>query len=260
MLLIDTHAHLNDGRFRHDLPAVLQRADAAGVKAIINVGFNLDSSRSCVKLAGRHAPVYAAVGFHPHEARDFSREALAQLRTLATSEKAVAIGEIGLDYYYNHSPAADQRTAFALQLRLARDLNLPVIIHDRDAHREVLAILLEEGLPAAGGVMHCFSGDVDFALQCLEIGLYLSLAGPVTFKQAGPLAEVARQVPQDKLLVETDAPYLAPAPFRGQRNEPAYVAAIVQRIAALRGEDSEKVALATAENARRLFGGGLYSD
>lgn len=254
MLLVDTHAHLNDGRFRQDLPAVLQRATAAGVRAIINVGFNLDSSRGGVKLAGRHAQVHAAVGFHPHEAKDFSPTALAELRSIATSEKVVAIGEIGLDFYHNHSPAAAQRTAFVGQLRLARELNLPVIIHDRDAHRDVLTILLEEGLPAAGGVMHCFSGDTAFAEQCLEIGLYLSLAGPVTFKQAEILAEVARQVPSDRLLVETDAPYLAPVPFRGKRNEPAYVSFIVQRIAGLRAEKPETVARVTSENARRLFG------
>ena len=257
MQLVDTHAHLNDGRFRNDLPAVLQRAAAAGVKAVVNVGFNLDSSQSGVKLAARYAAVYAAAGLHPHEAKDFSPTALAGLRKLAAAEKVVAIGEIGLDYYYNHSPAAAQKTAFVEQLRLAGELNLPVIIHDRDAHREVLAILREEGLPAAGGVMHCFSGDAAFAVQCLELGLYLSLAGPVTFKQTGTLTEVSRLIPPERLLVETDAPYLAPVPFRGQRNEPAYVAGIVQRIAAVRGEEPETVARATSENALRLFGGKL---
>jgi TatD DNase family protein len=254
MLLVDTHAHLNDGRFRHDLPAVLQRAATAGVRAVINAGFNLESSRGGVELAGRHAPVYAAVGFHPHEAKHFSPAALAGLRGLAAAEKVVAVGEIGLDFYYNHSPPSAQREAFIEQLRLARELNLPVIVHDRDAHREVLDILLEEGLPSAGGVMHCFSGDTAFAAQCLEMGLYLSLAGPVTFKQAGPLAEVARQVPPERLLVETDAPYLAPVPFRGQRNEPAHVTYVLQRIAGLRGKDPETLARVTSENAVRLFG------
>lgn len=257
MQLVDTHAHLNDGRFRNDLPAVLQRAAMAGVKAIVNVGFNLESSRSGIKLAARCAAVHAAAGFHPHEAKEFSPTALVNLRKLAAEKKVVAIGEIGLDFYYNHSPAAAQKTAFVEQLRLAGELNLPVIIHDRDAHCEVLAIMREEGLPAAGGVMHCFSGDAVFALQCLEMGLYLSLAGPVTFKQTGNLAEVARQVPPERLLVETDAPYLAPVPFRGQRNEPAYVSCIVERIADLRGEEPETVARVTSENALRLFGGRL---
>jgi TatD DNase family protein len=257
MQLVDTHAHLNDGRFRSDLPAVLQRAAAAGVKAIVNVGFNLDSSQSGVKLAARCAAVHAAAGFHPHEAKGFSPAALVSLRKLAAEEKVVAIGEIGLDFYYNHSPAGAQKTAFVEQLRLAKELNLPVIIHDRDAHREVLAILKEEGLPAAGGVMHCFSGDAAFAAQCLELGLYLSLAGPITFKKTGNLAEVAGQAPLEKLLVETDAPYLAPVPFRGQRNEPAYVACIVERVAAVRGEEPETVARVTSENALRLFGGRL---
>ncbi|MBS3947617.1 MAG: TatD family hydrolase [Dethiobacter sp.] len=253
MQLVDTHAHLHDGRFRQDLPEVLQRADAAGVKAIINVGFNLASSAGAVRLAGLHEQIYAAVGYHPHDAKSFTPASLTQLSQLAKKEKVVAIGEIGLDFYYHHSPDDVQRTVFIEQLRLAKELNMPVIIHDRDAHQEVLAILKEEGLPVAGGVMHCFSGDVAFAASCLELGLYLSLAGPVTFKQASALAEVARRVPLERLLVETDSPYLAPVPCRGQRNEPSYVAHIAAQLARLRGEKVETVARATSENAQKLF-------
>ncbi len=253
MKLVDSHAHLNDSRFRGDLGQVLERAQAAGVAAIINVGYDLASAARAVETAGRYNGVYAAVGVHPHDADRQPEDYLDRLGQLACRQKVVAIGEMGLDFYRNLSPAPVQEKVFREQLRLARRLNLPVIIHDRDAHEQVLAVLKEEGAETVGGVMHCFSGDLVLARQCLALGLYISLAGPVTYGSNGKLAEVARNVPLDRLLLETDAPYLPPHPHRGRRNEPAYVRLVAEQVARMRGLKPEQVAAATAENAYRLF-------
>lgn len=252
--LVDSHAHLNDGRFRQDMPQVLQRAKDAGVEAIINVGYDMPSSVRALSLAARYGSIYAAVGIHPHDAGTVPKDYSDELRKLAADKKVVAIGEIGLDFYRNLSSAADQKRVFREQLRLASELSLPVIVHDRDAHTEVLAILKEENAGKTGGVLHCFSGDSSFARRCLDLGFYISLAGPVTFKQHGDLVEVARMVPQNRLLLETDAPYLAPQPYRGKRNEPAYVRCVAEHVAKLRGQSLAELGAATAENATRLFG------
>ncbi|EEG76593.1 TatD family hydrolase [Dethiobacter alkaliphilus] len=250
-MLIDTHAHLNDKRFSDDLPSVLERAKAAGVEIIINVGYDLASSENSLKFSDRFPQMYAAVGIHPHEAAQTPKGSLEGLRRLAVENKVVALGEMGLDYYYDHSPRPVQQEMFRRQIRLALELDLPVIVHDRDAHHDVLTILREEG--AVKGVMHCFSGDVAFARQCLDLGFYLSLAGPVTFKNAKDLAAVAREVPLERLLLETDAPYLAPVPYRGKRNEPAHVAVVAQKVAEIRETDVASIARQTTENAKRLF-------
>ncbi|MBS4023276.1 MAG: TatD family hydrolase [Dethiobacter sp.] len=251
--LIDSHAHLNDNRFRQDVPQVIERAKKAGVEAIINVGFDVASSQRAVNLAGRHAIVYAAVGVHPHDAANEPDSYLSTLRDLAGQNKVVAVGEMGLDFYRNLSPPQIQKRVFREQIRLARELSLPVIIHDRDAHSDVLTILKEERAQETGGVLHCFSGDTGFARSCLQLGFYISIAGTVTYNKEGILAAVARMVPADKLLVETDAPYLAPVPQRGKRNEPAFVLHTVEYIAMLRGEEAAQIAALTAENARKLF-------
>ena len=242
MDLIDSHAHLNDKRFALDTEAVLARAVASGVRAIINVGYDLASSRDVVAMAASHPRLFAAVGVHPHDAKTASAEALIELRRLAKEANVVALGEIGLDYYYNHSPHQVQQDAFRAQIHLARECSLPIIVHDRDAHQDVLDILRQEDVGEIGGVMHCFSGDVAFARECLDLGLYLSLAGPVTFKNAADVAEVARFVPLDRLLLETDAPYLAPVPWRGKRNEPAYVRQVAEKVAQVRGQDLSIIA------------------
>lgn len=255
--LIDTHAHLNDSRFSKDLPDVIGRAAHAGVSTIINVGFDLDSSQAAVDLAQKYKSVFATVGVHPHDAGRVETGWADRVRSLATEKKVVAIGEIGLDYYYNHSSAQAQEAVFREQIRLAKELGLPVIVHDRDAHEEVLTILREEQAWEAGGVFHCFSGDVSFVHKCLELGFYISLAGPVTFKNAKDLQAVATEIPSNRLLIETDSPYLAPVPYRGKRNEPAYVTAVVHHVSKLRGESIQDVAAQTSENARKLFSIGI---
>ncbi|MDW7652229.1 MAG: TatD family hydrolase [Bacillota bacterium] len=253
MNLIDTHAHLNDARFAEDIDDVLSRARDAGVMAIVNVGFDLESSRGAIELSRERPFLYAAAGIHPHDAKTVTDESLAELRQLAGNTKVVALGEVGLDYYYNHSSRETQQEAFRVQIGLAREFSLPLIVHDRDAHQDVLAILQQEGADSVGGVMHCFSGGIALAREFLDLGFFISLAGPVTFKNAGELPEVARYVPLDRLLVETDSPYLAPVPRRGRRNEPAYVVMVAEKIAEIRGENPERIAEITSENARTLF-------
>lgn len=252
-MLTDSHAHLTDERLQKDVEAVLARAKAAGVETIINVGCDLPSARLAVAQAARYTCVYAAVGIHPHDAKDAGEDTWEELRRLALQPKVVAIGEMGFDFYYNHSPRKVQEEVFRRQVNLARELNLPVIIHDREAHTETFTVLSEEKAAEVGGVMHCFSGDLNFAKKCLDLGFYLSFAGPITFKNAGALPEVARMVPLDRLLVETDAPYLAPVPYRGKRNEPAFVKEVAQKVAELRGLEFADLVRAVSENARALF-------
>jgi len=263
MELIDTHAHLDFPQFDGDREEVIKRALAAGVGIIINVGADLASSRAAIALAEEHPQVYAAVGVHPHDAKTLTDEVLEELRELTHHPKTVAIGEIGLDFYRDLSPRDEQRRAFEQQLALASEVGKPVIIHDRQAHDEVMAILrrwVEGGhQPSAishkpAGVMHCFSGDLEMAQRCMDMGFYISIAGPVTFKNARRLPEIVRQLPLESLLVETDSPYLAPHPHRGKRNEPAYVRLIAQKVAELKGVPLEIAARVTADNARELFG------
>lgn len=251
--LIDSHAHLTDARFQDDFTEVVARAKANGVTTIINVGSDLPSSYAVVALTAQAAGFYAAIGIHPHDAKSADAQALQELKELAAHPKVVAIGEIGLDYYYNHTPPAQQLAVLRQQIRLARELALPIIIHDRDAHEDVLTVLREEKAQEVGGVMHCFSGDLDFAQRCLELGFYISFAGPLTFKKAGALPEVAQQVPLERILVETDCPYLAPVPCRGQRNEPANVRYVAAKVAELRQLELAEVAAITSKNAQQLF-------
>ncbi len=252
--LVDTHTHLDFPQFDGDRQAVLERAAQAGVEWMVDVGADLASSRRAVALAAGEPRLWAAVGVHPHDAATVTPAALAELRALAQNPRVVAIGEIGLDYYRDLSPRPVQRSALEAQLALARELGLPVIVHNRDAHEETLAIL-RTAAPWRG-VMHCFSGDAAFARAVLDLGLYIGIAGPVTYPKAQTLAEVARLVPLARLLVETDCPYLAPQARRGQRNEPAYVRLIAERVAELRGLTLAALARVTSENARVLFGPG----
>lgn len=251
--LVDTHAHLDDRQFDRDRAETIQRSLAAAVHCIITVGTNLDSSRAAVALARQHPAVYAAVGVHPHDAEKVGPDALEMLRHYASQDKVVAIGEIGLDFYRNLSPPARQKEVLIAQLELSRQLDKPVIIHDRDAHAETMDILRQAGRTWRG-VLHCFSGDSEMARQAIQMGLYISFAGPVTFENARRLQALARELPLERVLVETDCPYLAPHPCRGQRNEPAYVRLVAAKIAALREMPFERVAEVTTENARQLFG------
>ncbi len=251
--MIDTHAHLNDRDYHGQEAEVLQRAVAAGVQKVITVGYDLASSRRGVSLAEQFPDVYAAVGIHPHDAARVRSDTMDQLRRMAAHQKVVALGEMGLDFYRDLSPRDVQERVFRQQIRLARELQIPVVIHDRDAHEPTLRVLAEEGAGTVGGVMHCFSGSWQMAKQCLDMGFYISLAGPVTYRNAVRPQEVARLVPLDRLLVETDAPYLTPEPHRGKRNEPALVRHIVETIARLRNMETQELGEITAANARRLF-------
>lgn len=255
MNLIDTHTHLDFPQFDDDRERVIERAAIAGVKAIINVGADLASSQAAVALAEAYPQVYAAVGVHPHDAKIMTREMLEELRALASHPKVVAVGEIGLDFYRDLSPRDQQRQAFKQQLALASEVEKPVIIHDREAHKEVMAILRRwvEGHHQSTGVLHCFSGDLAMAQEAIKMGFYISMAGPVTFQNARRLRELVRQLPLEKLLVETDCPYLTPHPHRGKRNEPAYVRFVAQEVAHINGLTLEEVARVTSDNARALF-------
>jgi TatD DNase family protein len=251
-LLVDTHAHLTDRRYAGDLDAVLARAGAAGVGAIVVVGYDLPSSRAAVALAGRYATLWAAVGIHPHDAREAPPAALEELAALAARPRVVAIGECGLDFYRDRSPRAAQRRAFAAQLDLAARLSLPVVVHSREAMTETLDTLEGHPLPA-GAVLHCFDGTPDDARRAAARGLYLSFAGPLTYRRDPTLRAAAEAAPLERLLVETDCPYLSPAGQRGQRNEPANVRAVAAALARARGLDLPAIARATTANAAALF-------
>lgn len=250
--LIDTHAHLHTEQFDADRELAFARAAEAGVQRLIEIGYDLESSRAAVALAEQHPHMYAVVGIQPHYALEVDAAWLAEVRRLAAHPKVVAIGEIGLDYHWDRAPHADQERLFREQLALARELGLPVVIHSRDAKEDTIRIL---GDAARGqpGVMHSFSGDWDYAAACLDVGFYLSLSGPVTFPKAVELHEVARRAPLDRILTETDSPYLSPHPRRGKRNEPANVRLVAERIAALREMPLEALAEAVWQNAEALF-------
>ncbi len=276
-MFIDTHAHLSYPDFAEELPEVIARAHEAGVKRIVSIAPDLEAARRTLDIARRFDGVYAAVGLHPGDVPDHSLGDMKELEALAKGPKVVAIGETGLDYYRlveRASPPVHSRTAetgetpvplkqqqkdlFWAQLELAKERRLPVVIHNRAAEADVLEILRvhAEGLPKnwrPWGVMHCFSGDKKFAFDCLEIGLFISYTGILTFKNAAALRDVAKKVALDSVMLETDAPYLAPQPHRGQRNEPAYVPLIAETLAQVKGVSVEEVARATTENAQRLF-------
>lgn len=253
-MLIDTHAHLDDERFAADLPAVLERAAAAGVTHTLTIGIDLPTSRAAVELAGRFPQLRAVVGIQPNHVAEAGPIDWDEVVKLAeTAANVVAVGESGLDRYWDRAPFPVQEDYFARHLHLARRLNLPIVIHCREAEADVLRVLREFGGPVRG-VMHSFSSDTAVALECLELGLHISFAGMVTYKNAEDLRKVAAAVPLDRLLVETDSPYLAPVPVRGKRNEPAFVRHTAECVAKVRGVSADEVCAATTRNARELFG------
>ena len=251
--LSDSHAHLTYDRFDGDRVEVIERARAAGLVRIVTIASHIGDADRCADLAAAHEMIHFTAGVHPHEAKDWTEEVGRSIRLAAGRPKAVAIGEIGLDYHYDFSPRDAQRRVFREQIALARDLGLPIVIHTREAWDDTFAILSEERASATGGVFHCFSGGPDEARRCLELGFYLSFAGPVTFKNAGALSEAAACAPLDRILTETDAPFLTPHPYRGRRNEPAYVAHVAARIADIKGLTVDTVGQATTRNLESVF-------
>ncbi len=249
--IFDSHAHYDSERYNEDRDFVLSQMPENGICAILNCASDISSARMSIELSGKYPFVYAAVGVHPHEAADVPEDYLNILRELSGYEKVVAIGEIGLDYHYDFSPRDVQRKVLCEQIELAKELSLPVVLHDREAHGDMYEIL-EKHRPV--GVMHCFSGSAELMRQSVKLGLYIGLGGAVTFKNARVPLEVAEAVPLDRLLLETDAPYMTPVPYRGQRNDSRYIELVAEKIAEVRGITPEEVCTAAEENARRLFG------
>ncbi|WP_409296402.1 TatD family hydrolase [Peribacillus sp. SCS-26] len=252
-MLFDTHVHLNAEQFSDDLEQVIENAKAAGVSRMVVVGFDRPTIIRALELAEQYPFIYAAVGWHPVDAIDMTDEDLTWIEELAGNPKVVAIGEMGLDYYWDKSPKDIQKEVFRKQIRLAKKVKLPIIIHNREATADIVEILKEEDAGEVGGIMHCFSGSPETAKECIEMNFYISLGGPVTFKNAKKPKEVADAIPLEKLLIETDCPYLAPHPYRGKRNEPAYVKLVAEQIAEIKGITYEEVAEATYRNAQKLF-------
>ena len=253
MALIDTHAHVQMRQFASDRAAVIEAAFAAGVDRIVTPGIDVETSRAAIALARQYPNrIFAAVGTHPHDATTLTDEALATERELAQEPGVVAIGEIGLDYYRNLSPHETQRAALVAQFGLARDLDLPIILHNRESHTDMISLLRSDGA-GLRGVFHCFIGDIGMARDALDLGFYLSFAGPLTYPKNVELGEVAAWAPLDRILVETDCPYLTPTPFRGKRNEPKHVALTARRLAELRHMSEAAIAEATTRNAEAIF-------
>ncbi|MGR3766402.1 TatD family hydrolase [Rossellomorea sp. NS-SX7] len=252
-MLFDTHVHLNAEQYNEDLEEVLSRAKEAGVGRMVVVGFDRPTIERAMELVERYDFLYASVGWHPVDAIDMKEEDLAWIEELSSHPKVVALGEMGLDYHWDKSPKDVQKEVFRKQIHLAKKVKLPIIIHNREATQDIVDILREEGAEEVGGIMHCFSGSPEIAQECVDMNFYISLGGPVTFKNAKKPKEVAQEIPMEKLLIETDCPYLAPHPNRGKRNEPAYVKLVAEQIAELKGISLEEVEKITTENANKLF-------
>jgi len=253
MMLTDSHAHLEMPEFKKDLEAVIQRAKESGVEYVFTVGTEKKDWKRALEIAESHPSIYAILGVHPHNAKEIDYQTYPMLKELCRNEKVKAYGEIGLDFFRNFSPRDLQLTRFREQIGLAKELGLPVVIHDREAHHETLEILKSEGAKDCGGIIHCFSGDYGMAKACMDMGFYISIPGSITFKNAESLREVVKRIPLDSLLVETDAPFLTPEPFRGKRNEPGYVRYTAQRMAEVKNISLEKVAEVTTQNAMRVY-------
>lgn len=250
--MIDTHCHLDFPDYNDDRAAVLQSTREAGISKLINIGCDLKSSRASVDLANAHSEIYASVGFHPHDAKNYSEQTEKQLRELANNFKVVAIGEIGLDFYRDHSPRDVQRDVFVRQMHLARDLGLPLVIHIRDAYEEAIDMLIAEKAYEGNVVLHCFSGTIHDAQRALDYGMFLSFGGVLTFSNSR-LPELVRQVPLDQIILETDAPFLTPHPHRGTRNQPAMVALVYKKLADLLARDFKEIESVIDANAQKFF-------
>lgn len=251
-MIFDSHAHYDDDSFNEDREEVLKQLEENGIVGVLNCGASLEGARASLKLAMENNIFYAAVGIHPENADELTEEAYEEIKTMASNPKVRAIGEIGLDYYWEENPPKDvQKAVFRKQMELARELNLPVIIHDREAHKDTLDIIKE--FPEVTGVLHCFSGSVEFARECLKLGYYVGFTGVVTFKNAKKALEVVKEVPLDRLLVETDCPYMAPTPYRGKRNRSEYIKYIIDKISEIKGIPAHELENITINNTKNLL-------
>jgi len=252
-MLFDSHAHLDDTKFNDDREAVIGDMRQKGVSYITNIGYDLDSSRRSLVLAKRYPFVYAAVGVHPHDVENLTENDILELAELAKDEKAVAIGEIGLDYYYDNSPRDLQRKWFERQVQLALDLGMPIAVHNRESNEDCMKILKKFDIKKIGGIMHCYSGSAEMAKEVVKLGMHISFAGPITFKNNRRGVETVQQIPLEHILIETDCPYLAPEPLRGTRNDSRNVRLVAEKIAEIKGISFEEVAKVTTENAKRVY-------
>jgi len=253
ILIFDTHAHYDDERFDEDRDTLLNELHQNGISYILNASASLESLDASIELSEKYDFVYVALGIHPHDADKMDEGVLDKIRMLSKNSKVVAIGEIGLDYYYDNSPRDIQQYWFERQIELAKELGLPIIIHDRDAHEDTINIIKKTNVGQVGGIFHCFSGSAEMALDMLKHNLYIAIGGPVTFKNARKTVEVVKAIPLDKLLVETDCPYLAPEPHRGKRNNSGYLIHTIQKIAEIKGVTESEVAETTLMNAKKIF-------
>ena len=251
MLLFDTHAHLNDPAFDPDREELMAGLAAKGVGLVMNAGCSLESSRDIVNMTARYPWLYGSVGSHPDSANEVSEEVIEEYRKLCQNEKIKAIGEIGLDYYYEDIPRDIQQKAFRMQMHLAKEVDLPVIVHEREAHDDGMRIVKE--FPGVTGVFHCYSGSAEMARQLVKMGWYIGFTGVLTFKNARKAVETAASIPLDRIVIETDCPFMAPEPFRGKRNDPGYLYRMAERRAEIRGITPEEAAAITTENAKRLY-------
>lgn len=251
-MIFDSHAHYDDRRFNKDREQVIKELKENNIVGVLNCGASLRGARASAKLAEKYDIFYSAVGIHPGNAYELTEEAVKEIKDMAKNNKVRAIGEIGLDYYWEENPPKEvQKAVFRRQMEIARELNLPVVIHDRDAHGDTLEIMKE--FPEVKGVVHCFSGSVEFAHECLKLGYYIGITGVITFKNAKKLREVAKEVPLDRILVETDCPYMAPTPYRGERNRSEYIKYIIEQIAEIKGVSVEEIQDITIENIKNLL-------
>ncbi len=252
-MLIDSHAHLEMPDFKKDLEAVIQRAKESGVEYIFTVGTEKKDWKRALEIANSHPTIYAILGVHPHNAKEIDDQTYPLLRELCRDKKVRALGEMGLDFFRNLSPREIQLQRFREQIGLAKELGLPIVVHDREAHQETLEILKSGNAEECGGIIHCFSGDYEMAKVCMDMGFYISIPGSMTFKNAEHLREIVKRIPLESLLVETDAPFLTPEPFRGKRNEPGYVRYTAEKLAEIKKVSFEKVAEVTTKNALRVY-------
>ncbi|KNY29184.1 TatD family hydrolase [Pseudobacteroides cellulosolvens] len=252
-MLFDTHAHFNDKRFKDDRDEAIKKAYESGVSYILNVSYNIPSLEQSISLSRKYSYIYAAVGIHPHYSKEMNDEVLEKVRSLAKNNKVVGIGEIGLDYYRDLSPREVQKDCFVRQIDLAKEIKLPIIVHIRDANEDALKVLKDENAREVGGIIHSFSGDINMAREVMENNFYISVGGPVTYRNAGKLIDVVKYVPLDRLLIETDCPYLTPEPFRGNRNDSSLVRLVAEKIAEIKDKTFDEIAEITTNNAKRLF-------